>query len=63
LATLLITTGERLVEKTLAVVDYILNIPPEHMVFLMAVLAISVAGYALYVVLEVLRSMSRKPGD
>lgn len=50
-------------EKTLAVVDYILNIPPEHMVFLMAVLAISVAGYALYVVLEVLRSMSRKPGD
>lgn len=50
-------------EKELAVVDYILNMPPQNMVFLMAILAVSVVGYALYVVREILRSMSKKQGD
>lgn len=55
--------GENVMEKELAVVDYILNMPPQNMVFLMAILAVSVVGYALHVVREILRSMSKKQED
>ncbi len=50
-------------EKAMQLIEGFLSLTTEQQVFVIAVLAISVAGFALYVVLAVLKASTSKGGS